>query len=329
MASPQEDAARRRINKKIFRKSKEGHRPTLAFPDRFKDLRDDTEEDVLPPSQGPQMFMNMNQSIFGLIAAAGSNVDFNDRFEGQSSDEEDGAHDDSKEDNRDADLPGKRRLQERITKTTILKPRSSSKESNDTNENEKQEHGASGHLLRSLPQLPRLARSSLSNRTRFRRLRPFNTSGGNETRMPASPTADSPPPAAESDLADRGDRPEPVMSRMLEARAEMSSRPSFDLEGLSKDQQNKGLETGPSTLAQKLKEIFEFDELEEVIDGMTQQHYALFMANNHNRIPLLATPKCPSSRLLVHYLETYLLLCISAQKICKLGSTTSTIGQHR
>jgi sterol 3beta-glucosyltransferase len=326
MASSQEDAIRRRISKKIFRKSREGHRPTLAFPDRFKDLRDDTEEDVLPPSQGPQMFMNMNQSIFGLIAAAGSNVDFNDRFEGQSSDEEDGAHEDSNKDDGDADIPGKGKLHERVTKTTVLKPGSSSKESDDTNEGEKQERRASGHLLRSLPQLPRLARSSLSNRTRLRGLRPFNTSGGNEIEMP---TADSPPPAAESDLADRGDRPEPVMSRMLEARAEMSSRPSFDLEGSSRDQQNRGAETGPSTLAQKLKEIFEFEELEEVIEGMVQLHYALFMANDHNRVSLLATPKCPSSRFFVHYLETRLLLCISAQKICKLGYAIPAIGQHR
>jgi len=59
------------------------------------------------------------------------------------------------------------------------------------------------------------------------------------------------------------------MSRMLEARAQMASRPSFDLERLSNEQGRDAAagETGPTELAKKLKEIFDFEEPEEVIEG--------------------------------------------------------------
>ncbi|KAI1809031.1 glycosyltransferase family 1 protein [Poronia punctata] len=264
MTSTADDATRHRVTKKIFKQNKEQHRPTLDFPDRFKDLRDDTEEDVLPPSQGPQMFMNMNQSIFGLLAAAGSTVDFNDRFEGQSSDEEDRGHDDGDRDG-DSDVRGKGRQRERVTKTTILKKRLSGNGKYTTGMDQGGE--GSGQLLRSLPQLPRFATSSSSNRSRFRRSRPFDPNDNTDARSSARPSTETElaAPVEDASPADDGDRPEPVLSRMLEARAEMSSRPSFDLDGPSRDQEKKGTEAGPSALAQKLKEIFEFEQLEDVI----------------------------------------------------------------
>jgi sterol 3beta-glucosyltransferase len=269
MASPQEeDATRRHVSRRIFKKNREGHQPTMEFPDRFKDLRDDADEDVLPPSQGPHMFMNMNQSIFGLIAAAGSNVNFNDRFEGQSSDEDDGAE---RTDNREGYIQGKEKQREQVAKTTILKKSSSSKEKGTTNE--KHRRRVSGQLLRSLPQLPRLATRSLSKRSKLKRSQPSESSGDAEGDTSTSPTAESQSPVHDSEAGDRGERLAPVMSRMLEARAEMSSRPSFDLDGLTRDQQSNGDEAGSSALARKLKEIFEFDQLEEVIEGMTHPYF--------------------------------------------------------
>ncbi|XXH01041.1 hypothetical protein Hte_007392 [Hypoxylon texense] len=263
MAPLSEDGlARRRVSKKLQKRRREDHHPTMELPDRLKDHGDDVDEDVLPPSQGPQMFMNMNQSIFGLIAAAGSNVDFNDRFEGQSSDEED-----------DTDLGGKHkkiREQEQIAQTTVLKKTSSEKE-----KSEKHRRRLSGQLLRSLPQLPRLATAT---RSRFRQskssgLRPSESSvdgeGEGEGENLSSPTADSHLAPLEVTKTDREGRLAPVMSRMLEARAEMSSRPSFDLERLSGDhRRGDGEESQPSRLARQLKRIFEFDEPEEVIEGI-------------------------------------------------------------
>ncbi|KAJ8114954.1 hypothetical protein ONZ43_g4781 [Nemania bipapillata] len=246
MASPSEhDGSRRRLN----------------FPDRFRNLRVDADEDVRPPSQGPSMFMNMNQSIFGLIAAAGSNVDFNDRFEGQSSDEDDNNEDGNGSDIKDK---GKKKQREQVAKTTILKPSSSSKEKDTTDE--KHRRGVPRQLLQSLPQLPRIATRSLSQRSKLPKSSHTTSKNDPEHRTSTPPITEPQSPNAETGTAGYGERLAPVMSRMLDARAEMSSRPSFDLEGLSRDLQTAGDETGPSALARKLKEIFEFDNLEEVVE---------------------------------------------------------------
>ncbi|KAI1411609.1 glycosyltransferase family 1 protein [Hypoxylon sp. FL1857] len=258
MAPSEESTARRRVSKRLLKKRKEEHQPTMELPDRLKDHGDDMDEDVLPPVQGPQMFMNMNQSIFGLIAAAGSTVDFNDRFEGQSSDEDEEA------DQGERIRKGKER--EQVAQTMILKKKSAERE-----KGEKQRRRLSGQLLRSLPQLPRLATRSKFKQTKSSGLQRSDSSaegeGEGEGDGDGSPTVDPSSPTIDVTKADREGRVAPVMSRMLEARVEMSSRPSFDLERLSGDHRRAdGDETGPSLLARKLEQIFEFDEPEEVIE---------------------------------------------------------------
>ncbi|UKZ75648.1 hypothetical protein TrVFT333_003338 [Trichoderma virens FT-333] len=64
--------------------------PTAELPEPLQGSDDETSEnaDLHKPSH---MAVNMNQSIFGLIAAAGSRVDFNTRFDDGSSDEDEGA----------------------------------------------------------------------------------------------------------------------------------------------------------------------------------------------------------------------------------------------
>jgi sterol 3beta-glucosyltransferase len=60
------------------------------------------------------------------------------------------------------------------------------------------------------------------------------------------------------------------MSRMLEAKAELSMRPSFDMPRSSRD--NLGVdENGETTssLAKRLMEIFNFEKAEDVIEGRT------------------------------------------------------------
>ncbi|KAI1371601.1 glycosyltransferase family 1 protein [Hypoxylon crocopeplum] len=247
---PEEGAAHRRVSKKLQKRRREDHHPTMELPDRLKDHGDDIDEDVLPPNQGAQMFMNMNQSIFGLIAAAGSTVDFNDRFEGQSSDEDEAAE------------PGERQKKgkgrEQTAQTTILKKSPSERE-----RGEKHRRRISGQLLKSLPQLPRLTTRSKFRQSKTSGLQPSDSSAEGDGDNVTSPTTDS--PTLEVTKADREGRLAPVMSRMLEAKAEMSSRPSFDLERLSGDHR-RGDGEGPSLLARQLKRIFEFNEPEEVIE---------------------------------------------------------------
>ncbi|KAI0164561.1 glycosyltransferase family 1 protein [Xylariaceae sp. FL1272] len=251
---PEEDATRRRVTRRIAKSREEGHHATLEFPDRFKHLRDDADEEVRPPTQASHMFMNVNQSVFGLIAAASSTVDFHDRFEGHSSDEDEGGRTSKK---------GKER--EQIAKTTILQKDASSKEKGQ--QCKKHRRKLSDQLLRSLPQLPRLTRRSSSkySSNSGRESEPKDPQSAIHNDIPGSPSAGL-QTLMDAPESDDEDRPATVMGRMLEARAEMSSRPSFDIEGQSKDQHAEGDEPGPTVLARRLKEIFNFDHPEEVIE---------------------------------------------------------------
>ncbi|KAF5001173.1 hypothetical protein FGRMN_1197 [Fusarium graminum] len=215
---------------------------TTVFPEPLRESDDSADEDD-GPTQGPPMFMNMNQSIFGLIATASSRVDFNDRFDGMSSDEE--GEGSGSQNNR----------HENIAQTSILQPAGKGKDK--VNRRRK----LSDHkLLRSLPALPKL-RSR--HRTQSSRLAPVEAA--EESDGEDSGTL-SPAPALTLTRQDTHGRLAPVMSRMLEAKADLSSRPSFDLDRLSSDvsRSNDGDEV--TALSKKLKEIFEFDEFEQVIE---------------------------------------------------------------
>jgi len=231
-----EDDLKRRVARKLTKKRREGHQVTMEIPDRFKD-GDDAEDDcTAPPGTNPYL----NQSVFGMIAAAGSQVDFNARFDGQSSDEE-------------AD-PGETSAQVsgiQVKKTRQGRPPATTAPAT-TSEPKRHRRKFSEHkLIRSLARLPSVRSKSKT-----------------------PPTTDSPPP----ELHDGSSPPEiqvsrmpthtPVMSRMLEAKAEASLRPSFDLlregSGLSDDPKTKH----SSSLAKRLMEIFEFEKAEDVIEGL-------------------------------------------------------------
>jgi hypothetical protein len=112
------------------------------------------------------------------------------------------------------------------------------------------------------------------------------------------------------------------MSRMLEAKAELSMRPSFDLQRLSSDQTLTD-DTGEQTnsLAKRLMDIFQFEKAEDVIEG---SFYAVSLERNADiiRISLLAFKECFTTGLYVYYHETYLFLRISTQEIGKSLSTS-------
>ncbi|TPX12656.1 uncharacterized protein E0L32_000833 [Thyridium curvatum] len=243
-AALSDDEPRRRVSKKL-QKRRTGHTPTMELPERLKESTDgaDDEEDVRVPTQGAGMPMNMNQSIFGLIAAAGSKVDFNDRFESQSSDEdEDSSVSHSSKGGRDGDL----------AQTTILSKKEGSKR-------DAHKRKLSGHrLLHSLPSLT--TKLSLKHKKSSKP----KTSQILEESAESGDSSPHPGTSLSQELSRGEGRLPPVMSRMLEAKAEMASRPSFDLERASMDL--GGGSTGPSPLARRLKDIFRFDEPEEVIE---------------------------------------------------------------
>lgn len=190
------------------------------------------------------MSFNMNQSIFGLIAAAGSRVDFNNRFDASSSDEEDDGNQSKSSGQRHRDM----------SQTAVLPP--STKDRRQGHKKRLSSH----RLLKSFATLPKL--KSKSHRESSRLSEPVKGTDD------ASETSDLSSPAGPSDGTEDL-RLAPVMSRMLQAKAEMTSRPSFDMERRSADlrRSDDADSDDASPLAKRLMEIFEFDEPEQVIEG--------------------------------------------------------------
>ncbi|GKT51060.1 sterol 3-beta-glucosyltransferase UGT80A2 [Colletotrichum spaethianum] len=86
---------KKRVGKKLQKKRFEPNTPIMELPQRLKEGDNRREGDPVP-NQGPSVFMEMNQSIFGLIAAAGgSRVGFQDLFESSDDESADdhGSHD--------------------------------------------------------------------------------------------------------------------------------------------------------------------------------------------------------------------------------------------
>ncbi|KAK0724903.1 glycosyltransferase family 1 protein [Lasiosphaeris hirsuta] len=260
----------RRVSRKLQKKRRDGeHTPTMELPDRFKDHGDhaDSEEEVLQPQgYAGGMFMNMNQSIFGLIAAAGSQVDFTDRFEGQSSDEEDEAENPMAMTVGGHRGPARRGASDSFGAAPLAQTMVFRKPGASGPKNHRRKISES-RILRSVPMLSRFSSKSKSSKPSKNRL-------AEEEQIPeekdseASNNASAEALAPSIEITRAEGRLAPVMSRMLEARAQIAARPSFDLDRLSSEQGRDAdaSETGPTELAKKLKEIFEFDEPEEVIE---------------------------------------------------------------
>lgn len=239
---PGEKSKARLTPRRLFRHRAKDSTSSVDMPERLKYGDDAGEEEITANSEGPTMYMDMNQSIFGLIAAAGSRMDFTDRFQPPSSDEEGDSEDSGAE-------------EEHVARTTIFRRHGKSPKATDKGGHRRK---LSDHkLLRSLPALPRFGKSKLRRDHR--------------SKSPAGPSdekSDINDDTEESVDAVDDKKLAPVMSRMLEARAEMAARPSFELDESSADIGLSADENEVSPLAMKLKEIFEFDEPEEVIEGM-------------------------------------------------------------
>lgn len=224
--------------------------PTMDFPEQLKrrDGDEEHEEDVLPMalSQANRPF-SMNQSIFGLIAAAGSKVDFQDRFEGHSSDDE--AADQS-----DDEQPSDHKTTDPMAQTTVLRqPGTKSGKGH-------RRKFSDGKLMKSVPILSRL--SSKKSRSKKEGKKPVSKIQEESELESLAIDAEPLSPENQENLA------APVMSRMLEARAEATARPSFDLERVSIDKARETRHPTSSKLSQRLQKIFEFDEPENIVSGL-------------------------------------------------------------
>lgn len=225
--APEEDL-KKRVGRKLTKRRREGRQVTMDIPERFRD-GDDADDDCSAP-RGHNAYIN--QSVFGMIAgAAGSQVDFNARFDGQSSDDEEEA-----EDSPPSELK-------------VNKQRSEKATSKQPAEKHHRRKFSESKLLRSLSGLSSRSKSKSSSKN--------------------SSSHDIPPEPPTPDIqVHRMPSHTPVMSRMLEAKAELSLRPSFDLSRLTDGtiQQDESGQPSSNSLAMKLKEIFQFEKPEEVIE---------------------------------------------------------------
>ncbi|KAK8054318.1 Sterol 3-beta-glucosyltransferase [Apiospora saccharicola] len=270
------DVVRRSLSKKLQKKRKDeaSRRRTMELPNHLRDADDAGEEDIIAANGRPNnMFMHMNQSIFDVFSAARSNPNFHNQFEDQSSDEDDeeegGA--DVEHSSRSSSQPESKGKEtetriDPMSRSRIFKKSPSDKSSSSEKDGDKRHrHRISSSLLRSIPQLTRLGSRSKSKSPQSKK----PAMGESSPDVSASRTQRAPDP--ESSQSDAGTpKLAPVMSRILEARDEMSARPSFDLERLSSDLRRTELrddsgDDGPTKLQLALKEIFELDQAEEVI----------------------------------------------------------------
>jgi sterol 3beta-glucosyltransferase len=251
-----EDENRHHHSKKLQKRRRDGaHSPHgMELPERLRAFTDgaDDEEDVRAPPQGAGATMNMNTGIFSLLAAAGSNLDFHDRYPDDSSDDDhhqrmDGAS--SPRHTKSKDVP---------PQLPVSKKPSDKDETQRTGKHRRKLSGA--RLLQSLPSLT----TRFSSKSKRHGATPRSSQIKEEGDADSSAAEDDP----HVDDSRTGGRLAPVMSRMLEARAEVAARPSFDLDRLSGEKTGHPIaaDASPGALSTKLMEIFHFDKPEEVIE---------------------------------------------------------------
>lgn len=239
--APEQDA-KRRTGRKLTKKRKPQRNPSVQYPDRLK-VGDDVHDDVTAAKDQPAQ--QMNQSVFSMIAAAGSKVDFHARFEDESSD--------SEEEDDPSTLPFRLDMQN----ADIISYENVSEQKDKRGAGQKP--GKQPWQLReqtALKPLPKLNLKTIKEKNYM--------SDSSGMPPPEPPSISSPTTITPRDA--------PVMSRMLEAQAQLGAfTEGLNMPKVVEEDSPGKLDSrnGPSNLVIRLKEIFGFDKPEEVISGMS------------------------------------------------------------
>ena len=229
-----EKRSKDQAKKKLIKTPRAPRHVSLQYPKSLEE-GEDVEEDVTAARDG-QVSQHANQSVFSMIAAAGSKVDFHARFEGESSESEG----------------------EQEPSITALHP-----------SNVLPRDGQFAVQTKSPKQ--NTLDKDLSEEADSSRLSKSNYESIQEKdNMPQSSRIQS----ADDYLTDLHQsitpHDAPIMSMMLEARAKLgSAETNRNVEeaqtGTTTEDHSK---SGPTSLACRLKEIFGFENPEKVISGM-------------------------------------------------------------
>ena len=258
----------RRVARKLTKKRKDERPYTMEIPKRLEE-GDDVEEDCTAP-RGVNGAM-INQSVFGMIAAAGSQVDFGTRFEGSEDDDEEdkdvsAARDIDRRPRDDGSLPGEQGVPGSSSGDGT---RPSQEQSRDDKKTGLKAKVASNKLLRSLSHLGHPHRKHTSP---LKLPTLLSESTSDAWKSSKSSKAEHKEDTAEMDTsASLPTKGPPVMGQMLDAREQAANeRPSFESRGsLDRLQESSVSSEGDaeSNLAKRLMEIFQFDDPEKVIEG--------------------------------------------------------------
>ena len=237
----QDENQKKRVGRKLNKRQKLQRPSSMQYPDRLK-IGEDVQEDVMATNKHIPQYMN--HSIFSIIAAAGSKSEFHARFDDESS-ESDGEQEDASKglDPKDAELT--KMIEEPVNEIpgNPVKGRSSSR-----CHQKNLEH----RFIKTLPN-PNISTKTEKNYMLQSTILP--------------PTRATSPPSNPQYVTPRD---APVMSRMLEAQAQLSSSVSGKDEGtasvstIGQQKENQS----PVTLATRLMEIFGLEKPEEVISGI-------------------------------------------------------------
>ena len=220
-----------RTRRKLKRRNPPISVSSVQYPEKLKE-GDDAHEDVTAHEGNPAQYMN--QSVFSMIAAAGSKVDFNARFEEESSESEDDTkvHSSLKE----MGHPVQSRPDHSDSQSTSHSP------------------GMSPHTKARNPRLPTLPRLNL----RTTQERDYMSQS---TILPRTPT----PLTGEADIKGLTPRDAPLLTQMLKAQAK--ERSPGQGHGLDTSATDPVFVDASTSLVLRLKDIFGFETAEDVISG--------------------------------------------------------------
>ena len=236
---PSEEQGKRRIGRKLTKKKLPQRDSSVQFPDRLQGGEDIHEDVAAPNTRAGQ---SMNQSVFSMIAAAGSKTDFHARFDEDESSDSGGERDGLNRPpvgTQNAVAESRTGVEDPQV-VTPLQANSGRKRSI-----------LSGHkFTRALPRMhlrTQKEKDYMSQSTRLPSL---------DTPVTGNSTIESPTP-----------RDAPVMSRMLEAQAQLSASTLGVEIPLNEELSPVEESNVPTSLALRLKTIFGYRNPEEVISG--------------------------------------------------------------
>ncbi|KAL5360304.1 sterol 3-beta-glucosyltransferase [Aspergillus floccosus] len=246
------DDAKRRVDRRLSasRQSLSTSRFfSSALPERLKDDHDAQVDYTAPPGGGGTKeghFQYMQQSIFGMIAAVGSQSDFHARF------------DDSSDSEREADSLPQMRSEKKAQATDAPSPPKSGKKALRSPQRPKSPSRERGRHHRKTMSGSRILRPLMPGKAQRQGEARTEPSTGDEMSLPSSPKRprSTTPRAA------------PVLSRMVEAQALFDSKSPTNQSPQSPPAETQGEQsqeqTSASPLSLRLMEMFGFESPEKV-----------------------------------------------------------------